>query len=69
METTLKKLKGVSKSQSKHIKFEGHKNCLIGEKYQRECDTHLLLSINHQMHLQKVKKNQHFLCSKKNDVM
>ena len=29
------KLKGVSKSQSKHKKFEGYKNCLDGEDYQK----------------------------------
>ena len=30
------KLKGNSKSQSKHIKFEDYKKCLDGEEYQRE---------------------------------
>ena len=32
------KLKGVSKSQSKNIKFEENKKCLDGDEYQRECD-------------------------------
>ena len=32
------KLKGISKSQSKHIKFEEYKKCLDGEEYQRECN-------------------------------
>ena len=30
------KLKGVSKTQSKNIKFEEYKKCLDGEEYQRE---------------------------------
>ena len=46
------KLKGVSKSQSKHIKFEDYKNCLDEEKYQKECDNYLLRSINREMYLQ-----------------
>ena len=50
-------LKCVSKSQSKHIKFEKYKNCLQGKEYQRECDKHLLRSINHEMFLQKVRKS------------
>ena len=32
------KLKGISKSQSKPIKFEEYKNCLDGKEYQRECN-------------------------------
>ena len=32
------KLKSVSKSQSKHFKFEEYKNFLDGEEYQNECD-------------------------------
>ena len=32
------KLKGISKSQSKHIKFEEYYNCLFGGGYQKECD-------------------------------
>ena len=32
------KLKGISKSQSKNIKFEEFKKCLDGEEFQRECD-------------------------------
>ena len=30
------KLKGISKSQSKHIKFEEYYNCLIGGQYKKE---------------------------------
>ena len=51
------KLKGVSKSQSKNIKFEEYKKCLEGEEYQRECDNYIKRSINHEMVLQKVKKS------------
>ena len=50
------KLKGISKSQSKNIKFEEYYNCLFGREYQQECDNYILRSINHEMVLQKVKK-------------
>ena len=46
------KIKGISKSQSKHIEFEEYKKCLDGEEYQRECKNYILRSINHEMHLQ-----------------
>ena len=49
------KLKGISKSQSKNIKFDEYKKCLDGEEYQRECDNYIIRSINHDMVLQKVK--------------
>ena len=32
------KIKGISKSQSKHFKFEEYNNCLFGGDYQRECN-------------------------------
>ena len=51
------KIKGVAKSQSKHIKFEEHKNCLDGKEYQRECNNFSLRSNNHEMHLQDIKKS------------
>ena len=51
------KLKGISKSQSKHIKFEEYKKCLDGEEYQRECNIYIIRSNNHEMHLQEVKKS------------
>ena len=50
------KFKGVSKSQSKNIKFEGYKKCLDGGKYQRECNNYIIRSIIHEMYLQEVKK-------------
>ena len=50
-------LKGISKSQSKNIKFEEYYNCLFGREYQKECDNYILRSINHEMILQKVKKS------------
>ena len=50
------KLKGISKSQSKHIKFEEYYYCLFGVEYQKECDTYIVRSINHEMHLQELKK-------------
>ena len=49
-------IKGISKSQSKIIKFEEYKKCLDGEEYQQECDIYIIRSINHEMLLQKVKK-------------
>ena len=49
-------LKGVSKSQSKHIKFEEYKKCLNGEEYQRECDKLFSKSISDDMYLQKIRK-------------
>ena len=51
------KLKGISKGQSKNIKFEEYYNCLFGRKYQQECDNYILRSINHEMVLQKIKKS------------
>ena len=51
------KLKGISKSYSKNIKFDQYKKCLDGENYQEECDNYILRSINHDMVLQKVKKS------------
>ena len=51
------KLKGISKSYSKNIKFDEYKKCLDGEEYQHECDSYVLRSINHDMVLQKVRKS------------
>ena len=31
------KMKGFSKSQSKHINFEDYYNCFFGKEYQRDC--------------------------------
>ena len=51
------KIKGVSKSQSKHIKFEEYYNCLFGKEYQKECNNYIIRSINHEMILQEIKKS------------
>ena len=51
------KLKGISKPQSKNIKFEEYKKCLDGEEYQREYNNYIIKSINHEMVLQEVKKS------------
>ena len=51
------KLKGVSNTQSKNIKFEEYYNCLIGGEYQKECNNYIIRSINHEMVLQEVKKS------------
>ena len=51
------KIKGISKSQSKHIKFEEYYNCLFVKEYQKECNNYIIRSINHEMVLQEVKKS------------
>ena len=50
-------LKGISKSQSKKIKFEEYYNCLFGKNYQQECDKYIIRSIIHGMYLQRAKKS------------
>ena len=49
------KIKRISKSRSKHIKFEEYFNCFFGGEYQKECDNCIIRSLNHEMYLQKVK--------------
>ena len=51
------KLKCISKSQSRNIKFEEYYNCLDGKEYQKECDNYIIRSFNHEMYLQRVKKS------------
>ena len=51
------KMKGTSKSQPKHIKFEEYYKCLFGGKYQKECDNYIIRSPNHEMYLQKGRKS------------
>ena len=52
------KIKGISNSQSKHIKFEEYKKCLDGEEYQKEeCNNYIFRSNNHEMHLQALKNS------------
>ena len=55
-EDSKNKMKDISKSQSKNIKFEEYKKCLEGVEYQRECNNYNIRSIIHEMHLQEVKK-------------
>ena len=52
------KLKGISKSQSKNIKFEEYKICLDGEELENECVNYILKSSNHDMYMQGTKKRQ-----------
>ena len=47
------KLKGITKSLVKSIKFEEYKNCLFGDDYQRECENYVIRSLNHDMYLQR----------------
>ena len=51
------KLKSVSKSQSKHVKYKEYKNCLDCKEYQHDCDIYLIRSLSHEMLLQRVKKS------------
>ena len=51
------KIKEISKSQSKSIKFEEYYTCLFGGENQKEYDSYILRSINHEMHLQEVKNS------------
>ena len=51
-----KKLKKVSKTQSKHNKFDEYKNCLDGKKHQEDCENYILRSVKHEMYLQQIKK-------------
>ena len=51
------KLKGISESESKHIKFEEYKNSFDGEEYQTESINYILCSINHEMQLQEIKES------------
>ena len=51
------KIKGISESQSRHIKIEEFYNCLFGKEYQKECNNYIIRSINHEMVLQEVKKS------------
>ena len=50
------KLKGISKTQSKNIKFEQYKICLDGEELENECVNCILKSSNHDMYMQGIKK-------------
>ena len=40
-----------------NIRFEEYKNLLDGGEYEKECDFHILRSLNHEMYLQKFKKS------------
>ena len=51
------KLKGITKTQTKNIKFEEYYNCLFGNDYKKECDNFVIRALNHDIYLQKVTKN------------
>ena len=51
------KLTGISKSQSKNIKFEKYYNFLFVRKLQQECDNYIIRPINHEIYLQRLKKS------------
>ena len=51
------KLKVVSTSQSKNIRFEEYKVCLDGEENENVCSNHILKSINHEKCMQEITKS------------
>ena len=53
------KLKGISKSESKNIKFEEYYICLFGTKYEQECDNFIIRSPNHEEYLHRIRKLTH----------
>ena len=50
------KIKRISRSRSKHNKFEEGYICLFGGEYQKDCDNYIIRSLNHEMYLQKSRK-------------
>ena len=50
------KLKGITKSQAKNIKFEEYYNCLFEKEYQNSFDNYLIRSINNDWYIQNVEK-------------
>ena len=50
-------IKSLSASQSKNIQVEDYYNCLFGGENQKECDSFIICSTNHDMYLQKVCKS------------
>ena len=51
------KKRNFKMSISIHIKFKEYKICLDGKDCQKECNNHILRSINHEMHFQEIKKS------------
>ena len=50
-------MKGISKSDSKNIKFDEYKKCLNAEEYQKEHDNYVTRSVIHELYLQLVQKS------------
>ena len=63
------KLKGISKSEAKNIKFVEYKICLDGEENVNKCDNYILKPINHDMYLQKVRKSTLSIFNDKTDYL
>ena len=61
-------MKGVSKWESKTIKFEDFYKCLFGCKYEKEDDIHSIKTNNLERYLQKLCKSILSLFFMKNDV-
>ena len=62
------KIKGISTSQPKHIKFEEYYNCLFGGEYHKEGYNYIIRSLNHEMYLQK-SESRHYLFLMIRDVI
>ena len=62
------KIERISKSQSKHIKFEEYKKCLDGMEYQNDAITKFFVQIIMKCIFKKL-KNQHYQYSMINDVI
>ena len=43
------KLKGISKTSLKNIKFDEYKKCLDAEKYQKKYNNYIFWSLNREM--------------------
>ena len=52
------KLKGITKTQTKNIKFEEYYTIVyLDLNYQKECDNFVIRALNHEMFMQKITKN------------
>ena len=55
-----KNLHGISKSESKYLKFEEYEKCLNSGEYKQACDNFLIRSLIHEMFLQRFDDKRYF---------
>ena len=60
-----KKFKGISKSQTKNIKFKEYYMCLFGGDYQKECENFIIKSINHDFFFKRYLRIHYLLLMRK----